>query len=696
MAERIKRLYDREQAVGQRDATWTMPVRAWLRMHSKYFLDELIQAARQATFKSWWLEGKEELLALARLDWAQAEPILQEHAAGREPRRAAEARSILFQQALQKKDTEKAARLRKQLQAVVADKKQPGHARAIACERLLEVDWPGRDEWYLSLFPDATMQALGEDSVISWPLRGPVSVNPDKWIPILTRLVGNKDRAVHDNAVSCLIQFQLERARKGALQPLLPWLSDLQWSSAPDRLRLIQSLDRVDLPESVPGLIKVVEREDGWELAGAAQALAVYRDRRAVAALKKALARDNTEHHRRSIVRALWAIQGLTVEEVVAAVEAYAVAMSTPQGRGEVHSAVFDVLPQKPLSASVSLGYHLSGLRPSMDEAAARLVQRADGLEKEKLEVAQAIRSAIQDWPGKAVDSYILHRIREGKADAATFQTALDRRDSLRANAPDQLQALKDRPGAARGWAAILSGDPKQQAQVLESSDPEAQRALLAGARLIREPLPIDKVGRILKRTPSNLALAAERYLESEDSSAARQLLYDRHPGEALILGARPDFDPGHNTYPAFDAWEKRLRDEVRGKDGPMEVYALLSAGYWGNAGQVIIRIRRDVATLSVHRGREQPEFRTLLPAELERLRAFLSDYRIDNLPPLDSAVADGIQYEYLHLTKNRGRRLFMNNPGTGDDSDPVYGQLTEFLSDLARREGAQRKGQAR
>jgi hypothetical protein len=560
----------------------------------------------------------------------------------------------------------------------------------------MRVAWPGRDEWYLSLFPDETLRCLDEDGCVMFPLLDPVRSDPDKWIPVIAKLVGNKDRAVHDDAVSCLVEFNLEEARKDALQPLLPWLSDPKWSSARDRLRLIQSLDRVDLPESVPGLIKVVEREDEWELAGAAQALAVYRDRRAVPALKKALERDNEEYHRRRVVVALLACEGLTDDEIVAGVEAYAVQVSTPQGIEEVRRQVigdvkvaFDVPPKKGLPPKVSLGYQLFCLRPSREQAAARLLRRADDLDKERPEVAQPMRKVVQAWPGKAVDAYVLRRISEGKADVNTLELALDRRKSLQANVADELRALKDRPGSVRGWAAILSGDAAREAEVLDGADQAAQTALLAGARLIRESLPVAKVGRLLKKGVGDLALAAERYLECEDGPAARQLVYDRHPGEALILGARQDFDPGHDGYEAFDTWEKRLTDELLGKDGPEEIYALLSDGYWGNAGQMVIHIRGDKAELSVHGGEKQSRVRSLSAAELKRLRAFVADNKIDDPPPFDAGAADGIQYEYLHLTKKGGRRVFMNNPGLGVDDDSVYAPLTEQFAGLDRKEPA-------
>jgi hypothetical protein len=684
-AERVMKLFDQEQKAKQLYPNWTKQVRAWLRHHSKYFRDELIQAAKDATFKFFGQEGKEDVLALVRLDWEQAEPILLEHAASDEPRRTAGATSILFERALRTKDAERAARLRKQLQAIVADKKLPAHARAIACEGLLGVEWAGRDDWYLSLFADETLREMIEDSLLMAPLCEPVRSNPDKWIPAIAKLVANKDRAVHDTAVSCLIQFNLEQARKDALQPLLPWLADAEWSSARERLRLIQSLDRVDLPESVPGLIKVVEREDEFALDGAATALAVYRDQRAIPALTKALARDNDERTRRPIVQALLACDGLTDEQIAKAVEAYAVQISTPEGLAELRAA-FDLGGRKMLPPTVSLGYQVYCLRPCRDQAAEMLFRRAEALEKEKQRVAREMRRVVQAWPGKAVDSYILRRISDGKADVNTLETALQRRRSLRANVASDLRRLEQKPGAVRGCAALLAGDLQQEIAVLEGADQAAQIALLAGARLIREPLPVDKVGRLLKKDAKDLALAAERFLESEDSPEARQLVQDQHPGEVLILGAREHFDPGHNTYEQFDDWEKRLREEIRAKDGPEEVYALLSAGYWGNAGQLVIRIRRRQAELSVHGGEKQPTVRPLVAAELERLRAVVADNGIDNLPPLNLLAADGIQYEYVHLTKNGGRRVFMNNPDLSERDGSPYDQLIEYFTRLVRK----------
>ena len=229
-----------------------------------------------------------------------------------------------------------------------------------------------------------------------------------------------------------------------------------------DRLRLIQSLDRVDLPESVPGLIKVAERETSWELAGAAEALATYKDRRAVPVLKESLNRENDEHHRRSIVNALVELKGLTAAEVVSTVEAYAVQISTAQGLRNVKDATATSASGKPLPAVVSLGYHVCCMCPSMDDAALLLLRR-DELEQSKPDVAQAIRDNVETWPGKAADVYLLDRIRDGKADAARFGR---RCSGVRASAPTRGTACgRSRTVRARYAAGQRSsrGNPKSK-----------------------------------------------------------------------------------------------------------------------------------------------------------------------------------------------------------------------------------------
>ena len=82
-----------------------------------------------------------------------------------------------------------------------------------------------------------------------------------------------------------------------------------------------------------------------------------------------------------------------------------------------------------------------------------------------------------------------------------------------------------------------------------------------ACARLLGGNLPVNEVGNLLEHQNKLLALAAERYLESEDSPEARNLvLKQTSEGEALILGARDSFDPAKvwRFTDAFRIFRKR------------------------------------------------------------------------------------------------------------------------------------------
>ena len=157
----------------------------------------------------------------------------------------------------------------------------------------------------MRIFGDPTLRNVN-DGFFEWsPLAVPVERDPDEWIPQIAALVGNENREIHDNAVDVLVRFHSRRARADALRPLLPWLTDPQWSSARDRMRLIQSVDRVGLTEAIPGLIRVVEAEQGEMRAYAVDSLGSLRAKEAVPALRRALEQSDDPHHRYLIIKSL-------------------------------------------------------------------------------------------------------------------------------------------------------------------------------------------------------------------------------------------------------------------------------------------------------------------------------------------------------------------------------------------------------
>lgn len=152
------------------------------------------------------------------------------------------------------------------------------------------------------------------------------------------------------------------------------------------------------------------------------------------------------------------------------------------------------------------------------------------------------------------------------------------------------------------------------------------------------------------------------------------------------IAGARQVGDPGHFSYGQFDAWEKRLLENVHRPDGPEEVYGLLTAGYWGDKGQRVVEVRGSVAMLCWYSDRARSRTRLLSPHEIDELRRFVDDHKVDALPPLETNVMDGMQYEYVHLSPTANRRVFMNNPGSLGTEGTVYESLTKLFERLTTR----------
>jgi hypothetical protein len=681
--ERIKAIYDKNGAKLGDDGR--EQIRKHLELYSNYFHDELLSKAQAAKDddEGGYVEHSDELERLAAVDWPRAETLLKKLAGSTAPRTALLAQTLVYRHNVTVGDGAAAASLRSQLRNVVRNRKALGYCRDKAAEALLETEWTGRDEWYLSLFRDPTLRELHDGMYLREPLAVPVDRDPDRWIPVMTRMVGDADRAVHDSAVSCLVRFHLDSGRKDALTPLLPWLMNPKWSSARDRLRLIQTVDRLDMKESIPGLIAVLgEEDDQYDRSYAAESLAYFRDSRAIPALRVALAREKEADHRRRIIKGLIACGGVSPAETARAIEAFAEFTLTPEGNQKWESSEYSY-GKIDVPAEVALGAYIARNGPESDAAVELLVKRLEDLKPTQAALARQLRSLIAEWPSRAADRATVRQVRDGSVTAGALGAAFQRRESLQKTVDVELRELENVPGLASGFAAVLLADKQKELAILRSgNDVEPREALLAGARLVREKLPLEDVRKVEISGDALLSATVDAYLEAEDTPEARRLYLERHKGEARILGARQSFDPGHHSFSDFNNLEEQLRDDVRNAGEGNEVYALLSAGYWGNAGQVIVRAKlQDVEIVFV----EDPAryyARRLAVDEWQDLQRFVHENHVDDLGPLNLAAWDGMQYEYVHLTRDGGRRVFMNNPGLGGSGGSAYDRLCKVFWD--------------
>ncbi len=674
---KIKELYDSAQDDPQFGAEWRNTVKEWLLYNTTYYLGELRASAQKAKDddKDGGVDREVAVEALARLDWTNAEPLLRGLLASGQPRSSVLALSLFYLHAVEEKDMSGEERYRRDLISIAANRNQLAYARSTAIEALSESEWSGRDEWYLALFQDETLLELGEKSYTFSPFDSMFLSDTEKWTPIMVRLLESKDINVRSAAASCLLNFQGDDARKDALAPLLPWLSNPMWLKDNNglRLRLIQSMANLDMPESVPGLIAVVSsdhNENLYERSYAAKSLAKYKDPRAVPALKKALASERDENERQGIIEGLLGCQGLSDIEQAEALEAYAAKTTTEEGRLEM--MVYRGRDQEPLPIQLSIGKYFAESTEAPASLVNAVLARADTLKSENPSLSKTLLEIAHKWQGSQIDLDLIRRIANGSADADTISKALSRKSQFHESLRPEMEALSAASGATQGVGAVLLEDSGLAQGILISQDQTAQIALLGSSRFIQMPLPVELVSPFLRSKNSLLATAAEAYLLAEDSLEAREVLWQLHPNEAFVTGWRDAAYLPVLSFEAMNKAEEKLRAELLKENGPSEVLALVD----NDETSLVLRLYGDKAVFTQYEDATRYRERTVPKAEVATLKDFLTTSRLPDRGPTIEWCHHGCPTtEYLALTKEKGRRVFAMSG---------YGEWTEIREKFA------------
>jgi HEAT repeat protein len=620
-------------------------VTQWLLFHDPAERPRLIDAARNAHDAESYVEGEEALAALAEADWNAAAPLLTLFMNGKQPYIRARALALTFGHA---RGAERDS-LRRVLRSIVADAAAPAGARDRALKALLADDWPGRDSWLISLMHDPTFSFV-VDGGFGYTFAGQVAESdPDHWIPIMIKLLDNDDRAVRSAAANALGQFNSERTRVDALRPIVRWIAEPKWADdfIGERLRLVQSVAHAGLREAIPALVVAVENDPNKSVrAYAAQALADFHDARGNAAMRRAFAASTDSYDATIIVKALLVTGGLSPDEIAAG-------MVEAARNRKPEDSFFDLKGSTP----ETIGVVAFQFARQDDAVAQALIARHQARPAD-----EAILKALYRTDTPSTARFLATHL--GEDDAELLAAAIGHGDSLRAHASEELRRVAAGEGVAAAIATLLLGDAKATAARLAHGPIQERRALLAAASIRGEPLDIRAVAALFGITPP-LDQAVEAYLSANDTPPARAAIYAQHPGQARILGG------GEETFPEWEEeWRKRV---VAGEVD--EVIALVSDGYFSN--------RNAAAEITFHAGKvsvkvDGKDVPVSGPAIAE-LRAFLRSSDFDNLPPLLTQVSDGLQFEYLHLTRDGGARVFMNNPGVADYGTP-YGEVVRRL----------------
>src|SRR5262249_60818780 len=162
------------------------------------------------------------------------------------------------------------------------------------------------------------------------------------------------------------------------------------------------------------------------------------------------------------------------------------------------------------LQASVGRALSKRGTIQSAEGLAVRLIERAKSLRASQPAVAREILRSVEAAPLRVAEVNLVERIGAGWADIDALTLALENRDSIQKSAGDELYSLIKQGGYAAGIPATILNDEREQRETLGGTDAKAQLALLAGARYLREKLPVELANKLLDSPNRALAKAAE------------------------------------------------------------------------------------------------------------------------------------------------------------------------------------------
>lgn len=757
----VKRLYDRQTTGEDSEREWNGAVKNWLTYHSPYFSDELTKTAQSVGDTGEYVSNQKELLALARVDWEKARPILERLAGdSSQPVSQTLARWAFYQHALKEKDSSDIDKYRRQLQATVENKSEKPGNRDLAMDALVESgDYEGRDDWYYTLLEDETLYDLRVNGTTYTGLTTLLNRSPrGKYLAKMLELVNGGNPTIRKAAVRNLTTL-LDSKNPEVVRALLPWLENPDWAQevSGERRRLISALGTLTVPESVPGLIAMLNEKqpqnqqnpmysankmmsntnrampimiDGVAVvdypyrAEAVNALATQKDMRAIAPLRELLPQVEG-WQLGNVVRALLASGGFSISEQVEALESAAKNYSQPnetvyagnmaagvmnttvsQGYDGPAVARTDMMsngnyaavkrPYSPNDIKLLLGQQLTAQTEADENLVSALIERIKILDVKEPPTAFGLRKIMLNWRGAAINAMLMRDVKNDRADTDTIVKLLSLRKELREKQWNDIADMRSGSQTAYGFSTCLVENPPEFDALLQSTNIESKTAMLACARLIRAALPVRKVAENLKSPNKTLALAAERYLETEDSPEAQSIVLAMHPNEAKILGAKrlfiPDDAPvtnsnflpalfaslddasGSSGYYYYDfsdqlaADEKRLQKELKESRELLGIYA-----YDDN----FIRIYKDKTVFSWQTDKARYHERDLTKEEFDGFKDYLAASRVNELPPFFSECGENCEEkELLMVGRNGGRRVFL----FGDESPRFFVELAALL----------------
>ncbi len=154
-------IYQLMQAESGEEDYWKMTARQYLQYRSQYFREELLAEARSEDFAA----RRQSLPALAKLDYTTAKPIVEQMLGGTNSEAIALALGIQRTDALSVGERGQAESTLTKLKEIVSNRQLSPPVRWQALSSVMESEWQGQEEWFLSLFADPTLSGIVPDTI---------------------------------------------------------------------------------------------------------------------------------------------------------------------------------------------------------------------------------------------------------------------------------------------------------------------------------------------------------------------------------------------------------------------------------------------------------------------------------------------------------------------------------------------------
>ncbi len=269
-ASAVKDIYDATTGDDKDDRSMRQMLKEWLKFNSPHFTQDLERVSAQtkdtaAGYVS--LNHEQNLLALTVQDFDRANPIITRMYSDRsQPVTQVLATWALYRHALRQGSPSDVDRYRRELMEAVENRSLPNGIRDKANDALAsEPDFPGRDDWTISLFEDDTLVNMPQYTMLTTLF---MYSPPEKYVPRMIDLLNKTSKplvrlAAAKNLMLVLNSDLPDEMEKDVVKALLPMLEDPKWVAdiGDTRGTLVQKLSEHVIPESVPGLIKVMDEK---------------------------------------------------------------------------------------------------------------------------------------------------------------------------------------------------------------------------------------------------------------------------------------------------------------------------------------------------------------------------------------------------------------------------------------------------